>query len=93
MRLLSFLHRMIHSCEDATFLAVKKEEGRLTSREKTKLFFHLFICGICRRFVKQSRRLQKLGQSCHEKMHDHPAPFTLAPETQARMQEEIAKHL
>jgi len=88
-----FLHSIFHSCEQATLLAVKKEEGRLTPAEKAGLFFHLLICSFCRRFVKQSRRLQKMGQSCHEQMHDHPAPFTLSPESQARMQEEIEKHL
>lgn len=43
------------SCERATFLMGKKEEGKLTLKEKIQLKLHLRICDFCSRFQKQVR--------------------------------------
>jgi hypothetical protein len=42
------------SCEKATWLISKKEEGKLTTRERLMLSFHTGICGMCKKFEKQT---------------------------------------
>lgn len=42
------------SCKEATLLASKKEEGRITLVERVKLAIHMFICVYCKRFVQQT---------------------------------------
>lgn len=42
------------TCEEATFLMAKKEEGKLSLTEKMKLSMHTSMCSFCRKFEKQT---------------------------------------
>jgi hypothetical protein len=42
------------SCKKATYLLSKKEENRLSWREKLQLRGHLTICSFCRKFEEQT---------------------------------------
>ena len=41
-------------CKEATYLSSKREEGRITFRQRLELAFHFFICKYCSGFVKNS---------------------------------------
>jgi hypothetical protein len=41
------------TCQEATFLITKKQETKLTSWEKFKLYFHQLACKSCERFAQQ----------------------------------------
>ena len=72
------------SCKEATFLTAKKEEGKLSFREKLKLMFHLSMCTYCKRFEKQASEI------CKESIHitaEEPLP-DLAKEKIKKMLEE-----
>ena len=45
----------MNSCQKATYLISKKEEGILTERESLMLTLHLSVCSLCRSFEKQTR--------------------------------------
>jgi hypothetical protein len=48
------LEKIAYNCRKATFLIEKKQEERLTMREKLELKIHLAGCSICRIYEKQS---------------------------------------
>lgn len=48
------LERIAYNCRKATFLIEKKQEVKLTVREKLELKLHLAGCSICRVYEKQS---------------------------------------
>lgn len=59
-------HFIMISCKEATFMVSKKEEKKLSWREKFQLKLHLAICKMCRLFEKQSRRISKDAAQLHE---------------------------
>lgn len=59
------------SCERATFLMGKKEEGKLTLKEKIQLKLHLRICDFCSRFQKQVRFFTTHASHTHLHTHHH----------------------
>lgn len=91
MKLYPF-YTTVHDCEKATRLSVKKEEGKLSVTEKLQLFYHLLWCHVCRRFVKQIRRINSMGSNYHQAIQTNP-PYTLPPESKEKMLQEIEKHL
>jgi len=54
------------SCEQATFLMSKKEEGKLSLKEKIQLRLHLRICDFCTRFQQQVRFFTRHAAHSHE---------------------------
>ena len=44
----------MNSCQKATYLISKKEEGKLTAGESLMLSVHLRVCDLCRSFEKQT---------------------------------------
>ncbi|PKL84319.1 MAG: hypothetical protein CVV24_00480 [Ignavibacteriae bacterium HGW-Ignavibacteriae-3] len=49
--------KILITCEEASFISVRKEEKNLPLGEKIKLFIHLLICKFCRLFNKQQKFL------------------------------------
>lgn len=84
-RLLIIMKPFIFSCEKATLLISKREEGKLTFNEKARLRFHLVLCSMCRSFEKQTAMLSKAAG----KMDAHPNLHHLLP----RQKEEIIELL
>ncbi len=74
-RLMSAFKFIWLSCEKATFLMSKKEEGKLSVTERIQLKLHLGICDFCSRFQKQTAFISRHADHLH---HHHPA--TLSPE-------------
>lgn len=46
------------SCKDASYLASKALDGSLTWRERLGLEMHLAMCSLCRRYVRNIKRLR-----------------------------------
>ncbi len=69
--LLIIMKPLIFSCEKATLLISKREEGKLTFNEKIRLCFHLALCSMCRSFEKQTARLSKAAGKIDAHLH-HP---------------------
>lgn len=49
------------SCNKATFLMSKKEEGKLSVIERINLSIHTSMCSLCKRFEKQT---SQIGKEC-----------------------------
>lgn len=54
------LKKITHNCKQATYLIEKKLIGRLTLREHIFLKIHLFGCGVCRLYQKQTTRINAM---------------------------------
>ena len=54
------LKKITHNCKHATYLIEKKLIGRLTLRERIFLRIHLFGCGVCRLYQKQSAKINEM---------------------------------
>ena len=54
------LKKIQNNCHKATFLIEKKLIGRITLREKIELKIHLFGCGICRTYQKQTIKISQM---------------------------------
>jgi len=72
------------SCKKATLLVSKKEEGRLSLREKWQLRGHLAICSLCRKFEQQSGFIGRMAKQIH--IHE-----TLPAASKERMQNALSK--
>lgn len=48
------------SCKEAVDFILKKEEGKLSFSQHLKLWYHLWICPLCRYFLDQSKVINKL---------------------------------
>ncbi|MEO8506297.1 MAG: anti-sigma factor [Betaproteobacteria bacterium] len=47
------------SCEDVSHLLSQAEETRLSVLERTRVRWHLAVCGMCRAFDKQLRFMRE----------------------------------
>lgn len=53
------------SCKKATFLASKKEAGKISMADKIKLKLHYTICDGCKLFAKQSSFIVENSKQLH----------------------------
>ena len=56
---MSWLNKIVLTCQEATLLMVKKQENAATLKEKIQMHLHLLFCAICRLFFKQTNMLDK----------------------------------
>jgi hypothetical protein len=47
------------SCKEATNYISRKEEGKLTIRQRWQLWQHLVVCTFCRLFYQQNKTIVK----------------------------------
>lgn len=48
------------SCKQAVDIILKKEEGKNSLLQYPKLWYHLWICPLCRYFLNQNKLINKL---------------------------------
>jgi hypothetical protein len=56
------LKKIIYNCRQATMLIEKKAMGKLSFREVIELRIHLYGCGFCRLYDKQSAVINDMVQ-------------------------------
>ena len=49
-------------CKKATYLLSKREQNKIDFFDRLKLFIHLFICDVCRRFEIQIKIIIKINK-------------------------------
>ena len=58
--------KMMISCKEATAYILKKEEHRLSFKQRVQLWIHLAMCSFCKLFMKQSRILSEAAKHLPE---------------------------
>ncbi len=76
------------TCQQATYLSSKKEEGKLSFVLRLQLYLHLFSCPPCRKFFAQSKEMIvqiKRMYNSDKQVH------TLSDEVKEHIQDQINK--
>lgn len=50
-------HKMFYTCEQASELSIKNEEGKASLGERLRLWVHIQVCGFCKTFAIQNQKL------------------------------------
>ena len=87
------LKKITHNCKHATLLIEKKLVSRLTLREKIFLRIHLFGCGACRLYQKQTAKINEMvRQLFHSSVQDTKLDDNFKKDLQDRIEEELNKN-
>lgn len=82
--MMKLMKSMMISCDKATFLISKKEEGKLSSGERIHLVMHLSMCKFCKLFEKQSVYITR-------QVRNFSPPAQLSAEDKARFVKALEK--
>lgn len=74
------------SCQKATMLLLKEEEGKLPFSDRLMLKLHLFLCTKCKRFSKQSRFLAQSIENYLARKNATAASSRLSAEKKQELQ-------
>ena len=88
---MGYLKKIIHNCKQATYLIEKKSVSKITFRESIELRIHLFGCGFCRLFSKQSKVINEMVKELfRSSMQSEPKlDETFKKELQEMIEEEL----
>lgn len=78
------------TCREATELASRASDSRLSLPERLALRLHLTVCKNCSRFNRQLHVMRRL---LRERPADDDAASRLTPEARARIESELQKKL
>jgi hypothetical protein len=56
---MAYFNRILNNCAEASLLALKNEEEKITLKQKFEMKFHILFCKCCKNFVKQSPLIDK----------------------------------
>jgi len=54
------------SCKEATNFISRKEEGKLSLKQRMQLWLHLGVCSFCKLFYKQNKIIIRQASHLHE---------------------------
>ena len=57
------------TCKEATDFISRKEEGKLSLRQRWQLWQHLAVCSFCKLFYKQNKIFTNSTPHLHETTH------------------------
>lgn len=84
------LPKLFSNCKEATLLTVKSEEAKLSLPERVQLGIHLLYCNTCRRFKKESEKLNVYFLQLHEHLLKEP-PYRMSKQLKATLQSKLKK--
>lgn len=77
------MHRLMLSCDTATFFLTKKDYQKLSCKENMQLKMHLMGCKLCRTFKEQDAIISDKLKIIEE----NPPLVVLSPEKKIEIQE------
>lgn len=82
------------TCKEASFLASKKLDKKLTFRERIDFSLHIAMCSLCRNYAKEIKTLHRLMQKIG-KTEDQglSGDEKLSEQSRKRIKQEIDKSL
>ena len=82
------------TCKEASYLASKKLDKKLSWRENLNFRLHIMMCNLCRRYAREINKLheviQKAGESSLSKL---PDSVKLSKQSQERIRKVLDKAL
>ena len=82
------------TCKEASYLASKKLDEKLTWRESLDFRLHIMMCGLCRRYAMEMKKLhgvlQKMGEYSLSLL---PESVKLSSQSRKRIKQALDKAL
>lgn len=92
-RLMSYLSKMMITCDEASYFISVRQEGRLGFSRWWRLQIHLLICHLCRRYARQIRQLDRALEHYRKHGSHDSCPHHLSPESAHHLEETIKRKL
>ena len=88
------LKKIQNNCHKATFLIEKRLIGKITLREQIELKIHLFGCGICRTYQKQTFKISQMVRQLFSDSANSEKQLddTFKKDMQHRIEDELDKN-
>lgn len=81
------------TCKEASALATKAMDGKLTFRERVGLRLHIMMCGLCRRYVRDTKRLREAIRNAGPLVSPMmPESFRLSERSRERIRQMLKEH-
>lgn len=77
------------SCRKATELTEKKLAGELNWKERAQLMMHRFMCAACRRYGRQSRKIDQLLRRKTDRVSEESSNTFSAEELEKKIREKL----
>lgn len=82
------------SCKEASYLASKKLDKKLTWREQLNFSFHVMVCKFCRRYAEEIKALHNMMQKAAEKnLSILPESVKLSQQSRDKIKQVLVKAL
>ncbi len=85
---MGYFKRILHNCVEASTLALKNEEEKLTFRQKFEMKFHILFCKCCKNFAKQSPMIDESMRAYFKDISNNP-PVKVSDDFKIRMKEQL----
>ena len=91
--MMDFLKNIALNCEQATQLAEKKRENKLSWSEGLGLRIHLGYCSLCRLFIAQSELLAKAAKLFSQRLESEQSLFSMDSARKNEITQEVEREL
>jgi hypothetical protein len=85
---MAYFKRILNNCVEASLLALKDKEEKITLKQKFEMKFHIFFCKCCKNFTKQSSQIDESMKAYFQDMDNKP-PVQASADFKARMKEQL----
>jgi hypothetical protein len=85
---MNYLHKLLHGCHEASLLATRRREERLSWSQRLFVRIHLLVCSCCSQFVRQSERIETALQHFGRRLEEQP-PFSADEKFKATLKERL----
>ncbi len=85
-------NKIFVNCKEATLLTCKKQDGKVSFKERMQLLLHLLVCKVCALFYKQSTLLHQQLTHIHQ-TETLPVSIQMDEERKKSLQEIIEKEI
>ncbi|MBD3219504.1 MAG: hypothetical protein GF310_14635 [candidate division Zixibacteria bacterium] len=92
LKMQGFMMKAMISCDEASRLASKSLDTKLTPGEKMRMKMHLMACRFCRSFEKQIHAIRSILRSKSKEMTEDTEEKSLSTEARERLENSIKEN-
>lgn len=88
--MMAFMHRLMYSCEEATFLTSKSMHQKLTFAQKQQLKWHLSMCKYCREYERNIKIINNGAKNINRFLQNGDPLYHLSNERKNQIKKTIS---
>lgn len=81
------------TCKEASHLISKKLDVKLTWHENLGLWLHISLCGLCRRYLRDVKKLRSVIRAAGKSDQLLPESFKLSEQARTRIKKALRKNM